>query len=301
MGYNKFGGYIINLNDKEFKDFEKETLTLLKTIGFTPTGYFPYPYATDVSGYLKPSPPFNIPRKTMVRIAKNEPSEISVHGFQKLAIDSLANLKIIAFHEPITTISPKVKEQINNLEIEFFDRNAILRLLKESNISKANIQNYPICDMIGPPLLAQELPEVAQQKIPSSMKDTAQKLGLAPWQLFEDSVFSIFHYCFNFPTKKLGGERLFEHEPEGIVTVGDVNRFALIYECKTAKASYAMTSDHELRYKDYIKNKTKTVQSLYASTLKYFVIIAPAFSGNLGERRQKIFEETQVLFRKKCP
>lgn len=231
----------------------------------------------------------------MVRMAKNEPSEISVNGFQKLAIDSLTNLKIIAFHESLNTLSSKVKEQIKNLEIEFFDRETILRQLKENNISKVNIQNYPIYDMIGPPLLAQELPEVALQKIPVSMKEIVKKLDLAAWQLFEDSVFSIFHYCFNYNTKKLGGERLFEHEPEGVVTVGDINRFALLYECKSAKTAYTMTSDHELRYKDYIKHKVKTVQTLYGATLKYFVIIAPAFLGDLSERRQKIFEETQVL------
>jgi hypothetical protein len=33
---------MINLKDEEFKAFEKEALTFLKTLNFTATGYYPY-------------------------------------------------------------------------------------------------------------------------------------------------------------------------------------------------------------------------------------------------------------------
>jgi hypothetical protein len=286
----------MDLNDEEFKVFEKEGLAFLRTLDFTPIGYFPYEHFSDASGYLKPSPPFRIPTKTMVEIVKGSPTPESIDGFYKLAKDSLANLMIIICPKRFTDLSQGIQNQINRSRIEFFDQEMIEAALKEKKISKSTIQEYSeLYDIVGAPLLAAALPNIAQQKIPEEMKEHVERLGLKPWQVFEAAVFSVFHYCFNCATQKLGEECLFEHEPEGIVVIGDALRFALIYECKSAKESYTMTADHELRYKDYIQKKTNEIRVLHGATLKYFAVIAPEFSGDIHERREKIFSDTQVL------
>lgn len=284
------------MEDEEFKAFEKEALTFLKTLSFTATGYYPYDYFSDISGYIKPTPPFKIPTKAMAQIAKVSPSITSLDGFHKLAQDSLARLMIMISADSFTDLDPDIQSQIERLGIEFFDRQTILNTLEEKNISKSVIEGSPeLYDMIGPPLLASALPVVAVQKIPAEMEEYVKRLNLKPWQVFEDIVFSIFHYCFNYSTRKLGEERLFEHEPEGVVVIDDMQRFSLMYECKSAETQYVMTSDHELRYKDYILKKANTIRVLHGAELKYFVIIAPEFGGDVVERREKIFRDTQVL------
>jgi hypothetical protein len=288
---------MINLEDGEFKLFEKEALAFLRTLNFTATGYYPYDYFSDLSGYIEPTPPFKISSKVMVEIVKGVPSITLLDGFNKSAKDSLSRIMILICPFSITDFSAEVQSYIERLGIEFFDRQTILKTLKEKKISKSVIDGSPeLYDIVGPALLASALPEVALQKIPAEMEEYVKKLGLKPWQVLEDIVFSIFHYCFNFPTQKLGEERLFEHEPEGIVVIGDApQRFSIMYECKSAEKKYTMTSDHELRYKDYVHKKANSIRILQAAELRYFVIVAPEFGGDVAERRQKIFSDTQVL------
>lgn len=286
----------MKVSDEEFKAFEKEALAFLRVLGFTPVGYYPYEYFSDVSGYLEPSPPFKIPFKTMAEIVRTTPTRESIEGFYKLAKDSLAHRMVMISTESLTDLKPEIQDQIDKLRIEFFDRETILTALEEKKIGKSTILEYSeLYDIFGAPLLAAALPNIATQKIPKEMKDHAQRQRLEPWQVFEDAMFSVFHYCFNYTTQKLGEECLFEHEPEGIVLIGDAQRFALIYECKSAKKSYSMTSDHELRYEDYITGKIERIRILNGAALKYFLVIAPEFSGDISERRERIFRKTNVL------
>jgi len=286
----------MKLSDKEFKTFERQALAFLRIIGFAPVGYYPYEHFSDVSGYLSPSPPFKIPSKTMVEIVKTTPTRESVEGFYKLAKDSLASRMIIICSKNLSGLNSDVQHKIEELRIEFFDQQTILSGLEEKKISKSTILEYSeLYDIFGAPLLATALPSIARQEIPEEMKEYTRKQGLEPWQVFEDAVFSIFHYCFNYTTQKLGEECLFKHEPEGIVVTSEIHRFALLYECKSAKKSYFMESDHELRYKDYIKNKIERIRILNGAPLEYFLIIAPEFSGDIAERRERIFRDTKVL------
>ena len=286
----------MSLDDNEFKAFEKEALAFLKTLNFTATGYYPYDYFSDISGYIEPTPPFKISSKVMVEIVDGLPTVTLLDGFHKSAKDSLSRLMILICPSPLADFSAEVQSHIERLGIEFFDRQTILKTLKEKNISKSVIDELPeLYDIVGPALLASALPAVALQKIPAEMEKYVKKLDLKPWQVLEDIVFSIFNYCFNYSTQKLGEERLFEHEPEGVVVIGDTQRFSFMYECKSAEKQYTMTSDHELRYKDYIFKKANAIRVLQAADLRYFVIVAPEFGGDVAERREKIFRETQVL------
>jgi len=152
-----------------------------------------------------------------------------------------------------------------------------------------------IYDVFSAPMLAKYLPEIALQKIPRQIASTVNDLGLKPWQVFEQVVFSVFHYCFSFAVRKYGEDSLFEHEPEGVVITYRNPPYAFIYECKSAEQSYNMTAQDELTYKDYIQKKKEEVRALDKSDLKYFVIISPDFAGDISRRRENIFKETQVL------
>jgi hypothetical protein len=287
---------VIDLNDDEFKAFEKEVLAFLRTLNFVPAGYYPYDYFSDISGYIQPTYPFKISSKVMVEIIKDAPTKTSLNGFQKLANESLSRLMILFSPIPLADLAEDIQDQIERLGIDFFDRRTILETLEKKKISVSVIAELPeLFDIVGPPLLAAALPTVALQKIPKEMEEHVQRLGLKSWQVFEDIVFSVFHYCFNYSTEKLGEERLFEHEPEGVVVIDNAHRFSFLYECKSAEHQYTMTSDHELRYRDYIIKKAGKNRVLQAAPLNYFVIVAPEFGGDIAERRQKIFQETHVL------
>ncbi len=280
----------------EFTTFERASLAFLRTLEFTPVGYYPYPHCSDVSGYLKPTPPFKIPVKAMAEIIRATPTCASIEGFHKVAKDLLAERLILICRMPLTELSPELQSLIGKLGIEFFDQATISAELERKNVGKSEIQAYSkLYEIVGAPVLAEALPEVARQKIPNTMNNYVEGLGLKPWQVFEQAVFSVLHYCFNLTVKKYGEDYLFEHEPEGVAITGDVPSFAFIYECKSAAESYTMTAEHELTYTDYIRKKKQKVEVVDRSELKYFVIVAPGFSGDIRERRKRIFKETQVL------
>jgi hypothetical protein len=282
------------MEEKEFKTFEKDALVFMRTLGFSPQAYYPYDHCSDISGTISPQAPFKIPTRAMVEVVRGAPTSDSVEGFHQLAKNSLADRLIMICSERLEQLP--IRPLIERLHIEYFDKKDIAAELSQRSIDQKAVQAYTkIYELFGPFALAQRLPEIARQGIPAEMKKDAQDLNLEPWQLFEQAVFSIFHFCFSFPTRKLGEDCLFEHEPEGVVVIGESDsRYALIYECKSAKESYSMSSDHELRYRDYIKEKRQSVQVLENSPLRYFVIIAPSFSGDIQDRRQKIFDDTGI-------
>ena len=284
------------MSDDDFRAFEKTALAFLRTLDFTPVGYYPYPHGSDVSGYIKAAPPFRVPAKAMAEIVRATPTRGSIEGFHKLAKNSLAERVILICQMSLSDLATEVQSLIERLSIDFFDQATISAELVKKNVSRSDVQSYSkLYDVVAAPLLAEALPEVARQKIPETMREYVERLGLKPWQVLEQAVFSVLHYCFSLTVRKYGEDYLFEHEPEGVAIVGDVPSFAFIYECKSAGESYTMTAQDELTYIDYILKKKEKVRVLERSELKYFVIVAPDFSGDVRDRRDKIFKETQVL------
>lgn len=232
----------------------------------------------------------------MLEIMRGKPTLASVESFHKLSRDSLAERAVIFAEDSLEKLEPDVRAYIEKSRIEFFDHDQVRDLLSRKKVDTEAIQEYTkLYEVFGPPTLAGFLPEISKQIIPDMMRPTAERLNMKPWQVFEQAVFSVLHYCFNYTVKKYGEDYLFEHEPEGIAIVEDVPSFAFIYECKSAAESYTMTAGHELTYIDYIRKKKETVKVVDRSELKYFVIVAPDFSGDIRERRERIFKETQVL------
>ena len=284
------------MSDEKFKPFEKTALAFLRVLGFTPVGYYPYPHASDISGYLEARPPFKVHVKAMAEIARIPPTGASVEGFHKLVKGSLADRAILICQTPLTQLGSDVQLLVEKLGIEFFDQVVISSELEKRKVSKAEVQKASkIYDVVGPAALVKSLPEIALQKIPDGMREAVERLRLKPWQVFEQAVYSTFHYCYTLSVKELGEDALFEHEPEGLAIFEGLPSTAFIYECKSAGESYTMTSDHELRYINYIVDKKKKTELLERSELKYFVIVAPEFSGDIKERRERIFKKTQVL------
>ncbi len=284
------------MKDAEFKDFEKSALAFLRTVRFTPSGFYRYEHGSDFSGSIIPPPPFTLPLRTMVEVARNAPNKPSIEGFHKLARDSLTQREIVISPVPFGKLDGDTQATVRRHEIEFFDQDSVRKELEQKKVDASQIQEYfKLYESLGPRILAKNLPAVARQSIPSEIAETVSKLKLEPWQVFEDSVFAIFHYCLGFETRKLGRDTLFEHEPEGVVLVGETgSRYATLYECKSAHDKYEMTSDHELRYRDYIKEKKRPLEVLDNASLRYFLIIGPDFRGDLKERRQSVHDETGV-------
>lgn len=284
------------MSDEEFRSFEKTALAFLRTLDFTPVGYYPYPHGSDVSGYIKAVPPFRVPVKAMAEIVRATPTRALIEGFHKIAKNSLAERVILICQTPLSDLPPDLRSLIERLNIDFFDNTTISEELVRKKVSKSDVLNYSkLYDIVAAPLLAEALPDVSRQKIPENMKEYTERLGLKSWQVLEQTVFSILHYCFSLVVRKYGEDYLFEHEPEGVAIVGDVSSFAFIYECKSAAETYIMTAQDQLTYIDYIRKEKEKVKVLERSELKYFVIIAPDFLGDLQARRENIFKETQVI------
>jgi hypothetical protein len=284
------------MNEKKFKKFEKEVLTFLMHLGFKVVGFYVYPYYTDILGYMKLEPPFTVPIRVMVEIVRGKPTEGMVEGFTKLSKDALSERALIFSAVPKTELDQKTASILDKYRIEFLDIKQVREAIAKyaPGILTAT-EKKKLYDVFSAPMLARNLQDIALQIIPKDISSTVDELGLRPWQVFEQAVFSIFHYCFNFTVRKYGEDSLFEHEPEGVVIAHGNPPYAFIYECKSAKQSYRMTAQDELTYKDYIKKKTDEISALEKVDLKYFVILSPNFAGDIDRRRESIFSETQVL------
>lgn len=144
-------------------------------------------------------------------------------------------------------------------------------------------------ELLSPYLVLRMLPELASNTLPNCIESGCSGKLLKPWELLEEGVYFFFRTILMLPTIRLGKERLFQNEPEGIVLVNrEDNPFALIYECKARKYGYQMTSDEVLRYKNYIKRKREEIRHRHNLLLTHFVIVSSSFSGNIKERTEDI-------------
>nr|MDO8100089.1 hypothetical protein [Candidatus Njordarchaeota archaeon] len=284
------------MNMDKFEKFERDVLTFLKHFAFSVVGYFTYPSYTDILGYMKPAPPFTVPTKVMVEVIGVKPTVGMIEGFVKLSRDSLSQKAAIFSIIPKNDLSEDVISAIERFGLEFMDADQVTKSIagvKVEGLTQADTKK--IYEVFSPPMLVKFLPEIAYQRIPAKISSVANELGLKAWQLFEQVVFSVFHYCFNFIVKNYGEDSLFQREPEGVAITHGEQPYAFIYECKSAEESYTMTSQDELTYIDYIRKKKNEVRVLEKVDLKYFLLISPEFRGDLNKRRENIFSETQVL------
>jgi hypothetical protein len=113
------------LDDAEFTAFERTARSFLKMIGFTPTGYYPYEHCSNVSGELAPEPPFALPMRCMVEIARGMPTRASVEGFVKLSKAFPAQRLILICQKSLSELAPDLQSLIHESHVEFFDHATI--------------------------------------------------------------------------------------------------------------------------------------------------------------------------------
>jgi hypothetical protein len=268
--------------------FENSARSALKQIGFTTLGYYSYPARVDIVGYLDPPAPLKNPFKVVATILKGETTEEQIQNSSKLVEDSRANRLLIFSRSKKSNIQDKVVKFIESIEAECFDSQDIDEIM----VGATSKEPLTELDKLSPQQYIKYLPEFSRQKIPFEITAFMNNKVLA-WQLFEHSVFSIFHYTFVHRTKMLGSNTLFKNEPEGEVITSQ--KFGLLYECKSSSSSYKMTSEDQAIYEGYIQSKKSWFDNYYSSELQYFVIISPAFSGDIQSRRDEINRKTNVL------
>lgn len=278
------------------KELEKKVLQLLKDQNFSVKGYYSYDSVTDIVGYFEARPPFQIATKVIIEIRTDELTSEDVDGFSKLAKNTLADKRILFSLEPFDKLDPGIQSLISKVRCEYLDFASLEKILEESKKTAIDVSELTnSCDLFSAKRLSEALPDLARQNVPDDIKSYFPKRQA--WEILEDAVFSIFNFCFGYETKQLGGQSLFEHEPEGMVMCNsrDGSHYGIIYDCKSSKSSYRMTKQDELTYISYIKDKKIEFRSLYNCELQYFLIISPEFSGDLNQRRNSILHATSVL------
>jgi hypothetical protein len=147
-------------------------------------------------------------------------------------------------------------------------------------------------DIVSPKRLAEALPELSHKQVPVDLRGILGEKD--PWEIMEDAVFGVFSMCFGYETRKLGHERRFQADPEGEVATSNDDPYALLYDCKSASDAFSMNKDDERAVIEYINTKKGEIQALFRCNLRYFLIVGPAFAGDLNLRRQEVNSKTGV-------
>jgi len=122
------------LDDAEFKAFEKTAFSFLKLLGFRPTGYYPYEHCANVSGELAPVPPFTLPLRVIVEIARMIPTRASIEGFLSLSKVPPSQRLILICQHPLSDLASDLQLLIRKSSIEFFDQATMSRELQKRKI-----------------------------------------------------------------------------------------------------------------------------------------------------------------------
>lgn len=142
---------------------------------------------------------------------------------------------------------------------------------------------------LSPYSIIRSLDLLAFNNFSENIKNACGDIPIEPWQLLEEGAFYFFRQILMLKTIKLGENTLFEREPEGIVLINrGPCRCAILYECKTRKDGYRISSDDVLRYKSYIQTKREEIRVRHNLMLTNFVIISSEFMGEYEERIKEI-------------
>jgi len=127
--------------------------------------------------------------------------------------------------------------------------------------------------------------------IPSEVKSGDK----TAWDLLEDVVFLILK-GFELRARREGHTKPFEHKPEGFFIInGSPGNIAAMFDCKgSTSGRYKMDKDDELRFIDYINGRKQEILTLEKADLRFFIIFAADFTGDLEKRTRSILAETGV-------
>lgn len=137
---------------------------------------------------------------------------------------------------------------------------------------------------------------MARNVVPEDIVRACGDSPLPAWRLLEEGVYFFFRTILMLETIRLGGDCLFQRQPEGVVLAGrHPNPCALLYECKARAKPYRISSDDVLRYTSYIRAKRTEVQFKYHLHLSHFIIVSSGFSGDVGRRVEEIGADGTVV------
>jgi hypothetical protein len=165
----------------------------------------------------------------------------------------------------------------------------------KSSVSNREAKEYRnSLDILSPKRLILALPELSQRKIPDDINETL-KYHFKAWEILEDAVFAAFFYAFMFETIKLGHEKRFHDEPEGIVVTMGQQPYSFLYDCKSTKDKYVMPIDDERAIISYIEDKKAEIKAKYRCDIRYFVVVSSSFGGAVDLRRANVSNRTNVI------
>jgi hypothetical protein len=269
-------------------------VSYLKSIGIAITGYYPYPHAVDIVGFLKLQTPFEYPIKIAAEIATCPITTDSIDSFLTFARNASAEKVFLLTPTELDKLDLEVEERLKVERIDVIRSESVAAYSKTKNNTQAQKEYQSIKDLVSANKLINELPTFAKQEIPEDIQRMIGNQKVEAWQLLEDAVYCTFYYGMGCEVRQLGKEALFKNEPEGVVLTSGLGQFGLLYDCKSSASKYKITADDERTYIDYIIKKKKEVASLDNCDLKYFVIISPDFAGDISARSFEIFRQTQV-------
>lgn len=281
------------------KKYQDNIFALLKSMEIAPKGFYDYEEFSDLVGLQKPQWPYKNFSKVVIEISKVKLTPAQVAGFATLAKENQAVKALVFGVEERIALDPEVAAKISTIGIEYFDPKDLEELLKKVTVSEESTTIFRnASDVVSPQRLVNGLPLLAQQLIPTdidaSMK-AMQATEMPAWEIFEEATYASFHFCLSYTTYKLGKEARFKDEPEGMVVVEGQNRFAFLYDCKSSNTQYNMSKDNERAYVDYINAKKPELTAIHSAELRYFVIVAPSFGGDMKERKRSI-QQTSGVF-----
>lgn len=272
---------------------DKLVMTYLLRKGFQIKGYLNYPDHSNITGQFKPAPPLTIPIRIFVEISRVIPDAEVIDGLYSQAKNAECTAIVLVMDDP-SKLARDASALMSKYGIDLWTSANLQQELKGVDLSKAN----ETLEAVSTARLIRALPELAKQVIPADIQNAINDPKRKAWEVFEDAVYATFKSGFGYKVKQYGKESLFESEPEGLVTTTPgipQDRFAFIYDCKSAREKYVVDSKDEAVYAEYIKRKKAEANLLEHCELKYFLIIGPEFGGNMELRRQNLMEKTQVI------
>ena len=272
---------------------DKLVMSYLLRKGFQIKGYLSYPDHSDITAQFKPAPPLTNPVRIFVEISRVIPSLQVIDGLYSQARSAECTATVLVMDDP-SKLASDASALMSKYGIELWTSSVLQQELKGVDLSKAN----ETLEAVSTARLIRALPELARQVIPMDIRNAINDSKRKAWEVFEDAVYATFKSCFGYKVKQYGKESLFESEPEGLVTTtpGTLqDRFAFIYDCKSAENKYVVDSKDESKYAEYINEKKGEANLLEHCELKYFLIIGPQFGGDMNLRRQNLMTKTQVI------
>lgn len=268
-------------------EVQKNSLTILQMLRFSPVSHQQYPYSIEILGYIEPSHPLTVPAKIMVEVVLAELNVELIETFYKAGKNALAERLVVFCDDEVENFPTDVQVALSRSKTDFFGKKKIETLLQSR--PKEKIQ-----DIVSLKRLISALPELARRIVPNDLAPHAKSLNLISWQIFEDAVFVAFRDCFHYQVRQFGKETLLEREPEGVVVTSNENSFAFIYDCKSSSDSYNMKVEDERAYAEYVRRKKPEVIRLDKSELRYLVIVSPEFGGDPPLRAGNLARDTGI-------